>query len=163
MFKAYVPRQATLITTNILRSKNKMAWQESWAWVVCEFPADFEVKSADMQCVVVVILLTLCYPGRVSVHIDQRSISCTTADWPTCFPMNLPHILSNSQIFLKFIEQRRLFFLVWYGFVKNFAREMTTLWIVGSAPPIIEHSQQNAKSLPQTYTVWLYRVVKGIR
>jgi len=78
-------------------------------------------------------------PEKNNHTVLSRESFC--AYWPTIyflhrsgpthmFFMKLPHILSISQFFLKFIEQRRLFFLVWYGFVKNFAREMTTLGVV---------------------------------
>lgn len=73
---------------------------------------------------------TLCFPAVENLHDDQRSISCNALDWPTCFSMILPHFLNIYQIFINFIEQRRLFFWVLSRLLKNFARKSSTSCLV---------------------------------
>ena len=88
---------------------------------------------------------TLCFPAVENLHVGQRSISYTTPDRPTCFPMNLPHFLNIFEIFVNFIEQRRLFFWVLCSFLKNFAKRIINF--LSSAPSKIDHSWLDAKLL----------------
>ena len=82
------------------------------------------------QSLSILSIYTLCFPAVENLHDDQRSISCNALDWPTCFSMILPHFLNIYQIFINFIEQRRLFFWVLSRLLKNFARKSSTSCLV---------------------------------